>query len=256
MIRTLVYDGSFAGLLTAVFEVYEYKLAEIVICPEYRVQHNLFGQTHAVHTDQQKAGRVWKGLRKYMLPAAISQFHKTFLSEQYGMENMLLEYARYVFKARVNVALDYSTPAVKYVSDMATKVHREKHRMEAFVRFQKAADGLFFSVVEPDFNVLPLIVKHFSERYADQKWLIYDKKRKYGIYYDLIQTSFVQIDMQSPTGDTELGSVLNEQEHAYQQLWRDYFNSTNIKARQNMKLHIRHMPLRYWKYLIEKIPEI
>jgi probable DNA metabolism protein len=154
------------------------------------------------------------------------------------------------------VALDYGTPAVRYVSDTAQKVHREKHRMEAFVRFQKTADDLFFSVVEPDFNVLPLIIRHFSERYADQKWLIYDKKRKYGIYYDMSKTSFVQIDMETPIGNAELGSVLNESEHAYQQLWRDYFNSTNIKARKNMKLHIRHMPLRYWKYLTEKMPEI
>lgn len=256
MMQTLVYDGSFAGFLTAVFDVYEYKFCNPTICPEHQRQDSLFGQTHMVYTDQQKAERVWKGLKKYMLPKAINQVHKTFLSEQRGMEDMLLEYVQYVFKARADIAQDYSNHGARYVGDMAVKVHREKHRMEAFVRFQKTADDLFFSVVEPDFNVLPLIIRHFRERYADQKWLIYDKKRKYGIYYDMSKTSFVQIDMETPIGNAELGSVLNESEHAYQQLWRDYFNSTNIKARKNMKLHIRHMPLRYWKYLTEKMPEM
>jgi probable DNA metabolism protein len=256
MIQTLVYDGTFAGFLSAVFDVYEYKFYNPTICPEHQRQDSLFGYTHIVHTDQQKAERVWKGLKKYMLPKAITQFHKTFLSEQRGMEDMLLEYAQYIFKARTDISQDYSNRGVRYVGDMAVKVHREKHRMEAFVRFQKTADDLFFSVVEPDFNVLPLIIKHFSERYADQKWLIYDKNRKYGIHYDMTKTTFVQIDMETPIGHAELGSVLNESEHAYQQLWRDYFNSTNIKARKNMKLHIRHMPLRYWKYLTEKLPEI
>ena len=41
------------------------------------------------------------------------------------------------------------------------------------------------AIVQPDFNVLPLIEKHFRERYADQRWLIYDVRRKYGLYYDL-----------------------------------------------------------------------
>ena len=57
--------------------------------------------------------------------------------------------------------------------------------MEAFVRFKKTTDGLFLSLVRPDFNVLPLIQPHFKRRYQDQRWLIYDEQRKYGLYYDL-----------------------------------------------------------------------
>jgi probable DNA metabolism protein len=48
--------------------------------------------------------------------------------------------------------------------------------MEAFVRFKKCQDGLFLSLVQPDFNVLPLIERHFRNRYQDQRWLIYDEK--------------------------------------------------------------------------------
>ena len=39
-------------------------------------------------------------------------------------------------------------------------------------------------------------------------------------------------------------------------MWKDYFDSTNIKERKNMKLHIRHVPKRYWKYLSEKQPNL
>ncbi|RYE25413.1 MAG: DUF4130 domain-containing protein, partial [Sphingobacteriales bacterium] len=38
----------------------------------------------------------------------------------------------------------------------------------------------------------------------------------------------------------------------YQLLWKSYFNNSNIKERKNMKLHIQHIPRRYWKYLTEK----
>jgi len=45
-----------------------------------------------------------------------------------------------------------------------------------------------------------------------------------------------------------------KQEFEFQTLWQDYFKSTNIVSRKNMKLHIRHVPKRYWKYLSEKQP--
>ncbi|WP_370449257.1 DUF4130 domain-containing protein [Aquimarina sp. AD1] len=38
----------------------------------------------------------------------------------------------------------------------------------------------------------------------------------------------------------------------FQQLWKTYFDNVNIKSRKNSKLHIQHLPKRYWKYLIEK----
>jgi probable DNA metabolism protein len=80
---------------------------------------------------------------------------------------------------------DYSHPAVLTVFQTAKKVWREKHRMEAFVRFQRTADGLYYAIIEPDYNVLPLIAEHFQTRYADQRWMIYDARRRYGMYYDL-----------------------------------------------------------------------
>lgn len=254
--QTLIYDGSFEGWLCAVFDVYEYKLGNVTICTDAHRQDSLWGETRIVYTNKQKAERVLKGLKKYISAVAMQQLYKTFLSEQKGMEDMLLEYVQYVFREQNDIAKDYSHHAARYVDDTAHKVHREKHRMEAFVRFQKTGDDIYFALIEPDFNVLPLILRHFRDRYADQKWLIYDKKRKYGIYYDLHKTEFVQLDFDTQSSSKDIASILNESELPYQQLWKDYFNSTNIKARKNMKLHIRHMPLRYWKYLVEKQPEM
>ena len=36
---------------------------------------------------------------------------------------------------------------------------------------------------------LPMLIKHFRNRYADQKWIIYDVKRGYGLHYDLHDTA-------------------------------------------------------------------
>ena len=125
--------------------------------------------------------------------------------------------------------------------------------MEAFVRFQKLGDGTFYAGIEPDFNVLPLLIKHFKDRYADQKWIIYDMKRKYGIYYDLQTVEYMEIDFSTGGSLKEPSGIYFEDEKLYQHLWKNYFNSVNITSRKNIKLHLRHIPRRYWKHLTEKI---
>ncbi len=78
-------------------------------------------------------------------------------------------------------------------------------------------------------------------------------KRKYGIYFDLHQTTEVQINFLKETNKgKDAKAVWSENEEMYQQLWQQYFKSVNIAARKNTKLHLQHMPRRYWKYLPEK----
>ncbi len=127
------------------------------------------------------------------------------------------------------------------------------NRMKAFIRFSKSADDLYSAVIEPDFNVLPLIISFFKKRFADQRWLIYDVKRRYGYLYDLRDIQEVTLsDASNSNGDLAIQIELDQQETHYQQLWKAYFKATNIVARKNIKLHVQHVPKRYWKYLVEK----
>ena len=74
----------------------------------------------------------------------------------------------------------------------------------------------------PIFDVLPLIAGHFTRRYADQRWLIFDKKRRYGLYYDLRQTTIVEFDTARPTprpGEVA-ATVLDEREPLFKILWQ------------------------------------
>lgn len=249
----LVFDGSFEGWLTAVFEVYEYKFLHPCIRTQQYAQPNAFGQAHQVHTNSIKAQRVWKGLQQKISARALNQMYQAFLSESPTIADTLLRYAQYIFRSKTIVETNYSNEDVLKVQQTSRKVHREKHRMEAFVRFQLTKDQLYYAIVQPDFNVLPLIITHFKERYADQRWLIYDARRKYGIYYDLEKVQTVEMSFDETTSNGQnISDMYDESEPMYQMLWQQYFGSVNIKARKNTKLHLRHMPKRYWKYLPEK----
>jgi len=148
---------------------------------------------------------------------------------------------------------DFSDDGVLKINQLAHKVGREKHRMEAFVRFQLTKDDVYFANIEPDFDVIPLISKHFRNRYADQQWIIYDVKRKYGIFYDLHTVEIISLDLNDiHTNSIEKSDAFINEEYEYQDLWNNYFKSTTIKSRINTKLHVQHVPKRYWKYLSEK----
>ncbi|MCL5244303.1 TIGR03915 family putative DNA repair protein [Cellulophaga sp. 20_2_10] len=253
METTLVYDASFDGFLTAVFTAFEMKLKTVKIVPKQRFQQPLFGDSETVYTNQEKANRVWAGLKKKLSTDEARRFYYAFLSEKTSVEDTLYNAIVYVFAATTNVGSNYTNKYILEIAKLTKNVGREKHRMEAFVRFKLTKDGIYFANIEPDFNVLPLIKRHFEKRYADQKWLIYDLKRKYGIYYDLEKVAIITLELGADFDPTKTSAaIFAEVELEFQQLWNNYFKSTNIASRKNMKLHIQHVPKRYWKYLSEK----
>lgn len=231
---------------------FEEKLTVADIQKETKSQEGLFSETAMVFTQTDKAKRVWNGIQNKS-NAAIKNIYFAFLSETTGIERLLYRYIRKLFANTAASVSDYGNDVVLKISQLAKMVGREKHRMEAFVRFQLTQDAIYFANIEPDFNVLPLISKHFRSRYADQEWIVYDVKRKYGLYYNLESVEIISLDLKEVYANSILKSDrFLEEEYSYQELWNNYFKNTNIKSRINKKLHTQHIPKRYWKYLSEK----
>lgn len=248
---TLIYDGSFNGFLTAVYIAFEGRINVVDIQKNNTIQNGLFSETETIFTHVEKAKRVWNGIRNKSYNA-ISTIYFAFLSEKEGIEFILYNYIKKLM-AQNGKQQDFADEGVLSISQLARKVGKEKHRIEAFVRFQLTKDGIYFANIEPDFDVLPLISKHFRNRYADQQWLIYDVKRNYGIYYDLEGVELVSLNLSEVYhNNTKQSSVFKQEENHCQGLWNAYFKSSNIKSRINKKLHTQQVPKQHWKYLSEK----
>ena len=249
----LIYDTTFEGFLTAIFEVYEYKLKTVAIRKNTLAVPQLFGNIVQVKVNNNKVKRVTEKLITIFGKSGFQSLLKTLLSELDTIEDNVLEVIRYGIKTKKNILNDFGHPSVLKIKQVLKQINRERHRMNAFVRFKLANDGTYYAFIEPDFDVLPLISGHFKSRYADQKWLIYDLKRNKGIFYDLKKVSFVKLKDQTKDTSEELSINLDTSEIEFQKLWKSYFKNTNIASRINLKLHLQHVPKRYWKYLIEKI---
>lgn len=255
MLVRYVFDGSFTGLLCCIFRAYEYKDRWVRVTAIQHDQPHLFEEKIQIVSDEQKAKRVWAGMAKKTNRAFLKQCYAVYLSEQDKAFQHLFNAARYVLDQPIAVYDNFSQPDILALAQWAKQVGREKHRMEAFVRFKKTAEGIYFAVVNPDFNVLPLIAPHFKARYADQQWLIYDDIRQYGIFYDLHTVHEIALNSQLQQSSVDYFSAsitLHHEEALYDQLWKDYFRSATIVERKNMKLHIQLVPKRYWHYLNEK----
>ncbi|MFC3902940.1 probable DNA metabolism protein [Acinetobacter marinus] len=266
------FDGTLTGLLCCVFRAFQFREYQVEIhafdahqnaSARQSLQDNLFNVSIEVASQDTQAQRVWNALKQKLSNNALRQLYYAFLAENTDAYQHIFNYCIYIFRHAQcqqihSLEKNYTHPSVLAIAQWAKKVGREKHRMEAFIRFKKSSEGVFLSLIAPDFNVLPLIQRHFRNRYQDQRWLIYDEKRHFGVYYDLQQIQEVDLSAQSIDAQKEIGGSqqflidLDDQEALYDQLWKDYFQSINIKERQNIKLHVQCVPKRYWRYLNEK----
>lgn len=254
--RNYAYDGSFEGLLSCIFTIFATKTPPSNIAIEGLMQFSLLDETILITTDLTQAERVVKAIDNYSNDRGAQLLYRLFLSEIAQMEILIYQLVKIIMTAKDETILsNFANATVLQAAQINRMISREVHRMHAFVRFQKMQDGLFYAAVEPDFNVLPLIGEHFARRYADQRWLIVDQKRSYGLAYDLNECQFIAADALDPQSQ-KTNRLMDEQELAFQKLWGVYFHSVNIKERKNPRLHLRHMPRRYWRYLIEKHPEL
>ncbi|MDR0363969.1 MAG: TIGR03915 family putative DNA repair protein [Bacteroidales bacterium] len=249
-----IYDATFDGLLTAVFESFDRKLIPDKVISENEQIPLFIEQIVDIATDEVKSQRVWKGLQKKLSPSACSMLTVNFLADYPNLSTILFRYICKTFQSERSIETNFSDNDVLELSQLYRKVRYEATRVMQFLRFQKSSDDIFFGPIAPLHNVLPLVISHFTDRFADQKWVIYDTKRQYGIFYDLKSTQEIILDniqVEETTGKLHK-EAMAEDEKIFQQMWKEYFNSLAIKERINPKLHRQNLPRRFWKYLPEK----
>ena len=252
-----IFDGTMDGLLTAVFDAFAMHEQPETLLTEGEALPLFCERTQTVHTDEEKARRVWTGLEKKLSREAMKLISVSWLSELKELNGHLFRYICKVFTAGKGIERHFADPDVLAVTNIARKVLHEQLRMKQFIRFQKAKDGTYLGVVSPDHNVLPLIIDHFQDRFNDQPWLIYDAKRHYGFNYDgktVIRITFedeAAVPFNLANGKLD-ESVMSSDDQLLQDLWRTYFKAICIRERMNPRKQLNDMPRRYWKYMTEK----
>lgn len=239
-----LYDGSFDGLLTAIFKSYYNKEVPLAIEEDKNIQGAMFCDYLVVRTDLNKAERVSESICKKISYKAWENIYYTYLSDAPQKGRMCLDYVRAGFHFGSKVNMYMYVDCVAKVLEAVLRIKNEAHRFLEFIRFSELEGGIYYSEIEPECHVLPLVAPHFVKRFPNMPWIIHDTRRNLCMVYNGKECYMTDTDM-AP----KLNYTKNEME--YRKLWKKFYDSIEIKERHNERCRMGHMPKRYWKNMTE-----
>lgn len=239
--KIFITDGTSDGFFTAVFDAY--KEDDAVITSQENEQLRFDTEIINVATDSQKAMRVRARLDKADR-FATGDIDLVLRSNDSLKEQAAFEYIKLIIKNGRAVRKMLSNPTVIEISEIIGRVTGELHKMKGFMRFMETSSGALYAPYSPDNDITDLIAPHFKARLGAHKFAIHDVKRKKAALCDG-KTWFM-----ADVGDADV--YLSEYEKVFEDLWKKYYVSVNIKERPHEKQMKGYMPVRYWKFLPEK----
>ena len=238
----LVYDGTFEGFLSLVYEVYYKKLKPIKI---YKNLPNemIFEEIFEIETLQENTIKVLTAIKTKFPKELIEKILNIFMCDSKEFEMALLEYIIIGFK-EVKQLYNINNSCVFYLNNLEKELFRNVHKLTGFIRFEELEDATLYAKVESKFNVVYFLGKHFLKRFNNQNFIIHDLNRK--LAFVKIENDF---SVQEVAYFDEPNYSSNEQK--FQKLWKSFFSGVTIKERINSKLQQQMVPLIYRTYMSE-----
>ena len=241
------YDGSFEGLLCCVYESVYARAVPTNILPIYETEISLFPQRY-IATDADKAHRVFESITPKMGAAASELVQCVFLSCAKEKEMMILLFLLFGYKKGLQTMKMLAHPAVAPLLAAQQSLKNEVHLLLGFVRFSDFG-GYLVSTISPKNYVLPFLKDHFCTRFACENFLIFDKTHHAALVYQNSNAEIVTLDT------LEMPQVSHEEER-YRALWKRFYKTVAIAARENPQCRMTHMPKRYWENMLEVQAEL
>lgn len=260
----LLCENSIEGMLTAIYEGFVIKnekfsgkdnsLSEgyqdnIEIRPEENYEYEMFAVCVTIKTDEQKAEKTIGAIRRklgdtvyHMVLRALCHFDDRRGTEVFG-------FLVRGFRTGSGVVNMLGDPFVMAVMEFSRKAANEAHYFVEFIRFEER-NHILYSKIEPKCNVLPLIGNHFSDRFPNENFIIYDAVRRLTVVHRKYEELFFVRNSETVIPDTGKNELIQEAED-YGQLWKSYFDSIFIEARENKKCQRTMLPLWYRKNMTE-----
>ncbi len=240
----LVYDGSFEGLLTSIFESRHKNYKPENIIPSTAERDNLFADYLMIESDKKKSEIITDEIINKISIDAYGDIFRCYLSDFHDSGKLIYDFTSLGMEQGKKIHNFITDEKVSRFNDAVDKVSKESCRMQGLVRFKKTEDNFYYSEIEPDHNIIYMITPHFRKRFSGENFIIHDIKRKIAAINrnSICRIQPIEID-RSPE--------ISGEEKFFSSLWRNYFKSIAISERKNPKLQRQFVPVRYRKYLPE-----
>jgi len=243
-------EDSVEGILTAIYEAFveknkmtDFADGDIKIAIGEAQDLFLFTQIKTVQTDLDRAQKTLISIQKKISFLAYKSVLSALCHYDVDRGNVVLGFLIKGFPMGASVMEALANPYVIRVMELARKVDNESHLFLGIIRFTDVGRFLY-SEIEPKCNVLPQVLEHFEDRYPNENYVIYDKKKKLALVHPAFcQSFFVYGD------EWNVDKALYKDN--FEELWKEYFAYIEIKERHNPKCQNNLLPKWYRKNMLE-----
>ena len=235
------YDGTFEGFLCCVFDSYIYKESPAQFQDREQMAQSRF-PARWVGTALCRARRVLASLEKSD-PYARELGVKGFLTCAPERERMLYRFIRALYDVGRPLLRRLSDEAVLPLRKAVRHLDGEVHLLKGFVRFSEF-EGMLAGEIRPKNRVLPLLRGHFCDRMYNEVFLLYDRTYREALVHRPGQWAILPLEefrMAAPSAA----------EAQYRRLWKQFYDTVEIKERHNPRKRMSSMPKRYWETMTE-----
>lgn len=244
------------GIYTGIYDAWASRLGHanvgLRICGQMNLE--LFAEYRSVQTDPEKAEKVARSIRRKMGMDAYRTIYQAALSKAEDKADRIYRVVIRGMSAAVtpkeaqNLIWNLQDPNVCRIFELSRKTGNEAHRYLQFVRFRELEGGVMFSEIQAENYVLPLIGDHFSDRFPNENFMIYDNGHNDCLIHGKARPWFILRDTDP---DTEGKDRVSQNEAELQQLWRGFCQSISIGARENRRLQQQFWPLKFRRWMTE-----
>jgi len=172
---------------------------------------------------------------------------RDFLSGREDKELLLIRFLHLAFALGPGTVKRAGHPDVAPLYEMEKSLNWEIDKFQGFVRFQEY-DGVLGAVIHPKNYILPLLRAHFCGRFPEENFMIYDAVHNAVLIQENHKARLMEL-----AAPLELPPP-SEREQEFQALWKQFYNTLEIKARHNEKCRMSHCPKRFWADMVEMQP--
>lgn len=273
----LVAEDSLEGILTAVAYAYRSKYGHSHT--KIEIENNketmeLFAQYIKVDADQEEANRVYRAAYDkigyeavWMIESAALSYYPQrgeviyrFLIQGFTNGGRVVNYmtdSNVVQLHHINRNMENETMHWKEflrftVQEMKEQDAIDLNREEIAIKVEKKSREILTAVIAPKNKVLVRIMSHFSDRYRNEYFIIYDEKHNTaGIHEPGEKWMLVrEVTKYYPNVIIMTGEVGNK-EIRMQELWKIFYNATDIEQRENLNLQRNNLPMWFRKNMTE-----
>lgn len=142
---------------------------------------------------------------------------------------------------------DRADPLMTRIESLAKAVHRDIHKMRAFVRFREIcveaqlpeSGKKYVAWFEPEHHIVRANAKFFVDRFANMRWSI------------LTPDLSIHWDGETLTESAGASKADAPADDAIEAVWKSYYKSIFNPARVKLKAMGKEMPRKYWKNMPE-----